>query len=83
MLLIDLTWTIQADRERALRDASRRREARAAASEQSQALAGREPGHDVSSDQLGRVALRDGAGRRGDAGADVGGFQDLHPASRS
>ncbi len=33
MLLIDLTWTIQADRERAFRDAARRREARAAATD--------------------------------------------------
>jgi hypothetical protein len=32
MLLIDLTWTIQADREREFRDAALRREARTAKS---------------------------------------------------
>ena len=83
MLLIDLTWTIQADRERAFRDAARRREARAATTDPSASTRVDEPSRAVPSGHVTGVAVGDGAGRRGDTRPDVGGFQDLNPASRS
>lgn len=82
MLLIDLTWTIQADRERALRDALRRREARAAATDAAASSAGTSSDA-VPSGEVARVAVGDRAGRRGEVRPDIGGFQDLNPASGS
>ena len=83
MLLIDLTWTIQADRERAFRDAARRREARAAATDQGASRAAGTSSDGVPSGEVARVALGDRAGRRGEARPDIGGLQDLNPASGS
>jgi hypothetical protein len=82
MLLIDLTATIEADRERAFREALRRREARAAATaEPSVSTAHQTSARAFSSGDVAGVTIGDRAGRRGDPGPDVGGFQDLNPAS--
>ena len=82
MLLIDLTATIEADRERAFSEALRRREARVATTTDPNAsTAPQTRGPALSSSHVASVAVGDRAGRRGDSGADVGGFQDLNPAS--
>ena len=84
MLLIDLTATIEADRERAFREALRRREARVAmTTDGGTARARGTSGRALSSGAVAGVAVGDRPGRRGDGRPDVGGFQDLHPASRS
>ena len=84
MLLIDLTWTIQADRERAFRDAASA--PRGACRGDRPAGASRAAGTSsdgVPSGEVARVALGDRAGRRGEARPDIGGLQDLNPASGS
>ena len=83
MLLIDLTWTIQADRERAFRDALLRREARSAATRAGASSAAEMSSDGVPSGEVARVALGDRAGRLGETRPDIGGLQDLNPASGS
>ena len=80
MLLIDLTWTIQADRDRALRDALRRHEVRVASAQQSTSDAPAATS-DGSSGQVASVSIRDGSSQLADSSPDVGGFQDFNPAS--
>jgi hypothetical protein len=80
MLLIDVTWTIQADRERALRDALRRHEAQVATAEARSSEAPTAT-PDRSSRRVASVSIGDGASQVGDSGAEVGGFQDFNPAS--
>ena len=80
MLLIDLTWTIQADRERALRDALRRHEVRVASADASTFEAPTTM-RDRSSHRVVGVPIGDRASQLGDASAEVGGLQDFNPAS--
>jgi hypothetical protein len=79
MLLIDVTWTIQADRERALRDAVRRHEARVASAEASTSEA--PTATPDRSSRVASVSIGDGPSQLADSGAEVGGFQDFNPAS--
>jgi CRP-like cAMP-binding protein len=81
MLLIDLTWTIQADRERALRDALRRHEVRVASAEASTSEAPTTTRRRGSSRRVVGVSIGDGASQLGDASAEVGRLQDFNPAA--
>ena len=68
MLQLEFHRMLQADRERELQEALRRRGFIEASLEQ------------ADSDGVDGVPLGDRTGGRGDAGADVGWSQDLHPA---
>ena len=70
MVLLELHRTLEADRSREARFAARR-------AAQAEALAPTTEG----SDRIALVAPGDGAGRRGDAGTDLGRTQDLDPGS--
>jgi hypothetical protein len=79
MLNIDLLKTIEDDRERDLRTARWRQELR----EAKRAHAVRARGTSGSSGGATRVSVGDRTRELGNPVADVGGLQDLHPASGS
>jgi hypothetical protein len=72
MVLLELHRALEADRRREIRIAERRTAMLAASTP---AVA--------PSDGIAGVAIGDGAGRRGDASADIGRGQDLDPAAGS
>jgi hypothetical protein len=71
MLQLELHRMLQADRERDLQDALRRRR-----------LLQAPAAEEADSDRVAGVAFGDGPGRRSGPGADLGRCQDLNPATR-
>jgi len=70
MYLLELHRTFEADRRREILAAARRAEAREAMAAKTQ-----------DSNSVAGVAIGDRAGRSGEAGADLGGIQDLEPGT--